>query len=71
MGRRVDLEARARVELLHKGRVVVDEDLGLALVVVERMGSLLAASRILGIAYSRLWERLARAERILGEPLVR
>jgi len=65
------LEVRVRVELSYKGRTVVDEALGLALLVVRERGSLLAASRALGIPYSRLWERLSRAERILGAPLVR
>jgi putative molybdopterin biosynthesis protein len=65
------LEVRVRVELSYKGRTVVDETLGLALLLVRERGSLLAASRALGIPYSRLWERLSRAERILGTSLVR
>jgi putative molybdopterin biosynthesis protein len=64
------LRSRVRVELVRGGLVVVDEELGLALLVIRDRGSILAASRALGVPYSRLWERLSRAERLLGVPLV-
>ncbi len=66
-----DLKARIRLELVTgSGEVAVDEDLAAALQLIEERGSILAAARILGIPYSRLWERLARAARLLGGPLV-
>ena len=52
------------------GLRVVDEDLARLLLLVDRGGSILSASKILGIAYSRAWESIARAERILGVRLV-
>ena len=52
------------------GSKVVDEDLARLLLLIDRGGSILSASRILKIAYSRAWESIARAERILGVRLV-
>ncbi len=62
--------ARYRVEVEKDGVTVVDETLARLLLEVRRRGSLLAAARALGVSYSRAWERLARAERAAGAPLV-
>ncbi len=37
---------------------------------IDREGSILSAARLMGIPYSRAWEMIARAERILGKQLV-
>ncbi len=52
------------------GSKVVGEDLARLLLLIDRGGSILSASRILKIAYSRAWEAIARAERLLGVRLV-
>ncbi len=65
-----DLQTRIRVELVKGPDVVIDEDLAKLLLLIDYLGSILRASRVLGIPYSRAWERIARAERILGEKLV-
>ena len=71
MGYEIDgLKLRIRVELVKGVEVVVDEDLARLLIMIERLGSILKASRALGIPYSRAWERIARAERALGQRIV-
>ncbi len=65
-----DIQTQIRVELVRGLDVVVDEDLARLLLLIDRLGSILRASRALGIPYSRAWERIARAERVLGEKLV-
>ncbi|MCE4602938.1 MAG: LysR family transcriptional regulator [Desulfurococcales archaeon] len=64
------LRPRVKLVLEKDGIEVVDEDLALILELVEKMGSILAASREAGIPYSRAWEKIVRAERILGSRLV-
>jgi putative molybdopterin biosynthesis protein len=65
------LKARVRVELIdEEGRIVVDETTGMLLKLIEKCGSILCASRSLGIAYSRAWERISRLERLLGRRIV-
>ncbi len=65
------LKPRARVELVNeRGEVVADERLMYILMLIEEEGSLLRASRRLGVAYSRAWDAVARAERLLGARLI-
>ncbi len=52
------------------GRRVLDLKTAKLLLLIDRYGSILAASKSLGIPYSRAWEALVRAERLLGERLV-
>ncbi|MEB3862260.1 MAG: LysR family transcriptional regulator [Desulfurococcales archaeon] len=64
------LRPRVKLVLEKDGVEVVDEDLALILELVDARGSILAASREAGIPYSRAWEKIVRAERILGHRLV-
>ena len=64
------LSVRYTVVLEMDGESVVDHVLVSILEGVQRHGSLLAASKSLGIPYSRAWETISRAERILGVKLV-
>ncbi|MET1128849.1 MAG: substrate-binding domain-containing protein [Thermoproteota archaeon] len=64
------LVARFTVVLERNGEVVVDSTLAAILSGIRRHGSLLAAARALGVPYSRAWEALSRAERLLGVKLV-
>lgn len=65
-----NLTARFTVILEKNGEAIVDEQLASLLRAIKRHGSLLAATRALGIPYSRAWEALSKAERILGGRLV-
>jgi len=61
--------ARYVVELLIDGTPISGELARLLEAVMEE-GSLNRAARRLGIPYSRAWDIVARAERVLGEPLL-
>ena len=64
------LEARVEVVLEARGEEVVDSRLARVLEEVERRGSLLAACRAVGAPYSRTWEKITRAEKLLGGKLL-
>ncbi len=64
------ISIRYNVELLYDNKVLLDYETALLLKLVMEKGSLLAAARSLGIAYSRAWEKIARAEKTLGAKLV-
>ncbi|MET1102383.1 MAG: substrate-binding domain-containing protein [Pyrodictiaceae archaeon] len=65
------LYTRVLVELVDdEGRTILDEALGKLLLLIDKCGSILCASRSLGIAYSRAWERISRAEKLLGIRIV-
>ncbi|MCY0868129.1 MAG: LysR family transcriptional regulator [Desulfurococcus sp.] len=64
------LEPRVKLSLYYKGVEVADRELAEILYLVKETGSMLSASRILGIPYSRVWERIARAEKQLEVQLV-
>jgi len=63
-------EGRVEVVLFCCGRRVLDFESARLLLLVERLGSLLAACRVVGLAYSRCWERVARVERVVGVRVV-
>ncbi|MCD6324247.1 MAG: LysR family transcriptional regulator [Desulfurococcales archaeon] len=72
MGRMVrELTAKVSITLQIDGRDVVDEVLAGLLLCIKRYGSILSASKSLGIPYSKAWEALSKAERALGVKLVR
>ncbi len=64
------LKPRFRMVLELDGRPVVDERLASLLKMVEETGSILSASKALGLAYSRAWEAIFKAEGALGAQLV-
>ena len=64
------LRSRATILFEVDGEVVVDEKLAKLLMLIDEKKSILAASRILKLAYSRAWESIVKAERKLGVKLV-
>ncbi len=64
------LKPRVLVVLELDGKVVVDEELADILRGIRSTGSLIKTARSLGKPYSRAWEKVARAERLLGLKLV-
>lgn len=52
--------------LEYKGEVILDPKMAKILEEVEKRGSLLAACKVVGASYSRVWERLSDLEEILG-----
>jgi putative molybdopterin biosynthesis protein len=65
-----ELKGRVRVELVKGEDVIVDEELAAILFMIDKKGSLLKASKALGIPYSRVWEKISRAEKLLGFRIV-
>ncbi len=70
MGIEEKITIRYNVTVEYDGIPVMDSQLAELIRLVEREGSILSAARLLGIPYSRAWEMIARAERILGEQLI-
>jgi len=64
------VEGEIQAVLKFRGEVVLDGELAELLRLVEETGSLLSACRLLGVPYSRAWERISRAERRLGVRIV-
>ena len=65
-----DMSIRYEVVLELRGEPIVDSRVATILKIVREKGSLLAAARALGIPYSRVWETIARLERVLGLKVV-
>jgi len=65
------LRARGTLILEVDGVGVIDEDLAKLLLLIEKAGSILSASKVLRTAYSRSWEMIARAERVLKVDLIK
>ncbi len=61
---------RAEVFLEYEGKRIVDRKLALILRFIEETGSLLTASRIVGVSYSRAWNWIANLEKVLGEKII-
>ncbi|MEB3760509.1 MAG: helix-turn-helix transcriptional regulator [Desulfurococcales archaeon] len=70
MNEKCRLEPSKILVLECNGKIVVDEELAKILYMVKVEESLHKASKLLGVPYSRLHERIRRAEEILGEKLV-
>jgi len=65
------LAIRYETVMEYNGVPVIDSKLATLLRLIRDKGSLLAASRSLGIPYSRAWNMIVRAERILRVELVK
>lgn len=65
------LAIRYETVMEYNGVPVIDSRLATLLRLIRDKGSLLAASRSLGIPYSRAWNMIVRAERILRVELVK
>jgi putative molybdopterin biosynthesis protein len=61
---------RLKVVFEVEGKEAVDERLATLLAYIEKYGSILAASRAVGLPYSRAWESIVRSEALLGVKLV-
>ncbi len=61
---------RLDVILEINGAKVMDSRLARILMLIDKHGSILAASRILGIPYSRAWDYILKAEHALGQKIV-
>ncbi len=66
---KLKIVTKLRLSLIVNG-VEIDEDSLKLLMLVDSTGSILRASRAMGIAYSRAWERIAKIERALGVKIV-
>jgi len=67
------MEIRSKLEVklvTNKSEVVMDEELASLLILIKKEGSLLRATKILGITYSRAWEKISKVEKILGRKLL-
>lgn len=65
-----DVRERVQILLEIDGKPLIDWELASILRLIDEWGSLLKASRLLGVSYSRAWERISRAERLAGFKLV-
>jgi len=63
------ISARTRISIVIDD-VEVDEDVLKALLLVDILGSISQASRVLGTPYSRVWEKISRIEKAIGEKLI-
>ncbi|MCD6369064.1 MAG: LysR family transcriptional regulator [Thermoproteales archaeon] len=65
-------ELKERIELFFEvnGKTLLDSRTAFLLKCIEEEGSILKASRQIGIPYSRAWESIARIERILGSKIL-
>jgi len=61
---------RVQVLLELEGKPLMDWELASILRLIDEWGSLLKACRLLGVPYSRAWERISRAERLADFRLV-
>ncbi len=62
--------AKVEVLLEYEGKTLVDKTVANILRIIDEYGSLLAAARMLSIPYSRVWERIYKIEKILGEEII-
>lgn len=64
------LRPRYALVLELDGRPVMTEKVSALLKLIDEHGSILSASKILGISYSRAWEWISKAERLLQVQLI-
>ncbi len=53
-----------------EGKTIVGENLAQVLECIQATGSLIAACRILGISYAHAWEKIDKAQKILGKTIL-
>jgi len=61
---------RYQISIEIDGKPLIDERVASILEAIKERGSLLAASKALGIPYSRAWEEISRIESIIGRRIV-
>ncbi len=65
------IKSRLEVKLVSiDNEVIMDEELASLLFLIKKEGSLLRASKKLGMTYSRAWDKISRTEKILGIKLL-
>ncbi len=62
--------AKIGIFLEFEGKTLVNKTIANILRIIDEHGSLLAAAKMLNIPYSRVWERISRIEKILGDKIV-
>jgi len=65
-----DIEVEVEVKLTKGGKVLLDKEIAHLLLAIDRTGSLLSASKSLGMPYTKAWRRIARLERFLGSRVI-
>lgn len=70
MSSQSNIRVRYQVVIDIDGAGLIDEQIINALRIVKERGSLLAASKSIGMPYSRLWERISKIEKLLGRKLL-
>jgi len=65
-----NISARLDIILEYKGSKILDTQTALLLKSINEYGSILLASKSVGIPYSRAWERISKIERILGVKII-
>ncbi len=58
------------LKLLLGNEVVLDESTAKLLLLIDKYGSILSASKALGISYSSAWDAISRVERIIGSRVI-
>lgn len=65
-----NISAKLDIILEYRGTKILDTQTALLLKSINEYGSILLASKTLGIPYSRAWERIAKIERVLGVRII-
>ncbi len=65
-----ELKAEIEIKLLKGNSVILDKQSAYLLKAISRTGSLLAASKLLGIPYSKAWRTIANIERRFGHKVI-
>ena len=62
---------KIQLKLEYKGKTILDDETAKLLFLIDKKGSILSASKVLGIPYSRAWDWITRIEKILGMEIVK
>ncbi len=65
-----DLREVLELKILMNSRVVLDELSAKLLYLIHKTGSILSASRLLGLSYSSAWDMISRIESIIGRKII-
>jgi putative molybdopterin biosynthesis protein len=65
-----DLREFLELKILLNNHVVLDELSAKLLYLIDKTGSILSASRLLGLSYSSAWDMISRIENIIGKKII-
>lgn len=65
-----EFSAHLTLQLLKDNNIVMDEKGANLLILINALGSILAASKKIGMPYSRAWEYISKIERLLGVHII-